>query len=96
MDSLVQLATIWVGVLMSAFVARRLRLTPVLCFLGMGCVFANVGLLPSEPDQFIRGFADLGIIAIMFALGFDERIGTPGAASRAQAAHSDCLYYRTW
>ncbi len=38
----------------------------------MGFVQVNTGILPQESDQFIREFAELGIIFIMFALGFDE------------------------
>lgn len=34
----------------------------------------NLGLLPVRSDAFIEGFADLGIIVIMFALGFEENI----------------------
>ena len=35
----------------------------------------NTGVLPVESDLFIRGFAELGIILIMFALGFEEQSG---------------------
>ncbi len=75
MEALVQLALIWAGVLASAYLARRTRLTPMLYFLAMGSLFVNVGLLPRQPDPFIRGFADIGIILIMFALGFEEQVG---------------------
>jgi Kef-type K+ transport system membrane component KefB len=47
-------------------------LTPVLYFLFMGFFLVNVGVLPRTSDLFIREFAELGIIFIMFALGFDE------------------------
>ena len=33
-------------------------------------------MLPEEPHPFIRGFAEVGIVLIMFALGFEERIGS--------------------
>lgn len=62
----------WVGVFIAVFLANKTRLTPVLFYLFIGCVFVNVGILPKEPDHFIRGFAELGIIIIMFALGFEE------------------------
>ncbi|GJL85577.1 MAG: sodium:proton antiporter [Micavibrio sp.] len=38
----------------------------------MGAVLVNIGILPHEGDPFIRGFAEIGIIVIMFALGFEE------------------------
>jgi len=69
-----QLALIWFGVLVAAFLANRTRLTPVLYFLAVGAVFVNVGLLPSEPEPFVRGFAEIGIVLIMFAIGFEERV----------------------
>ena len=52
--------------------AKKTRLTPVLYFLFIGCVLANLGILPEESGPFIRNFADLGIIFIMFSLGFEE------------------------
>lgn len=69
-----QLAVIWFGVLIAAFLAKRTSLTPVLYFLAVGAVFDNVGLLPEEPAEFVRGFAEFGIVLIMFAIGFEERI----------------------
>ncbi len=44
----------------------------VLYFLFMGFALDNVGVLPVESDLFIREFAELGIIFIMFSLGFEE------------------------
>jgi len=32
----------------------------------------NLGILPHESTEFIRGFDEIGIILIMFALGFEE------------------------
>jgi Kef-type K+ transport system membrane component KefB len=75
MEALVQLALIWAGVLLAVYLARRTRLTPVLYFLAVGSAFVNLGLLPEEPHEFIRGFAEIGIILIMFALGFEEQVG---------------------
>jgi Kef-type K+ transport system membrane component KefB len=62
----------WTAVYIAIIMAQKTRLTPVLFFLFVGCVMVNVGILPEEPDHFIRGFAELGIIIIMFALGFEE------------------------
>ena len=72
MEALSDLALIWAAVYIAVVAARKTRLTPVLYFLFLGFVMVNVGLLPVESDPFVRGFAELGIIVIMFALGFEE------------------------
>ncbi len=72
MESLIQLAIIWSGVFVAVYLARKTRLTPVLFFLAVGAVLVNTGILPVESDPFIRSFAEIGIIIIMFALGFEE------------------------
>ena len=72
MDPLKQLAIIWCGVFVAGVLASKTRLTSVLYFLAFGAVMVNIGVLPRESTPFIRGFADLGIVLIMFALGFEE------------------------
>jgi Kef-type K+ transport system membrane component KefB len=72
MHALVQLAIIWTCVYIASLLAAKTRLTSVLFFLAFGAVMVNVGILPTESAPFIRGFAELGIILIMFALGFEE------------------------
>lgn len=72
MHEIEQLALIWIGVFVAAFLARKVRLTPVLFYLAVGAVYVNLGLLPQESGDFIRGFSEIGIILIMFALGFEE------------------------
>ena len=72
MEPLVQLALIWVSVFVASVLAKKTRLTPVLWFLFAGACMVNLGLLPHEPSEFVHGFAELGIIVIMFALGFEE------------------------
>jgi len=72
MDPLVHLAIIWAGVFAAVVMAKMTRMTPVLYFLFVGCVLANTGVLPEVSGAFIRNFAELGIIFIMFALGFEE------------------------
>ncbi len=72
MDPLAHLAIIWAAVFAAVVMAKATRLTPVLYFLFMGSVLANLGILPAESGAFIRVFAELGIIFIMFALGFEE------------------------
>jgi len=66
------LLIIWVAVLAASYLAARWRLTPVLFFLFFGALVTNLGLLPMEPTPFISGLSEIGIILIMFALGFEE------------------------
>ncbi len=75
MDALHQLAIIWASVYLAILAARHTKLTPVLYYLAFGCVLVNTGILSGEHNEFIRGFAELGIILIMFALGFEENPG---------------------
>ena len=72
MHPLVHLAIIWAGVFAAVVAAKKTRLTPVLFFLFIGFVLVNAGILPDNSSTFIREFAELGIIFIMFALGFEE------------------------
>jgi Kef-type K+ transport system membrane component KefB len=72
LDPLKQLAIIWCGVFVAGVLANKTRLTSVLYFLAFGALMVNIGVLPRESTPFIRGFADLGIVLIMFALGFEE------------------------
>jgi len=69
---LIDLMFIWSAVLIATWLARRTRLTPVLWYLFMGAALTNTKLLPAEPLPFIGGLAELGVIFIMFALGFEE------------------------
>ena len=73
MDPLVHLALIWVAVFVANVLARKTRLTPVLWFLALGSIMANAGLVGPHSGDFIEGLATLGIILIMFALGFEEK-----------------------
>ncbi len=66
------LSIIWVSVLIAAFLANKTRLTPVLWYLFCGAAMVNLGILPTVMPEFIVSFAELGIIIIMFALGFEE------------------------
>lgn len=72
MHDMFYLAIIWAGVLVSNYLADHIKLTPVLLFLAFGSLMVNFGVLPVESSEFIRGFAEIGIILIMFALGFEE------------------------
>jgi len=75
MTDLLSLAIIWSGVFAAYILANRTRLTPVLFFLAFGSLMVNLGVLPEESSEFIHGFAEIGIILIMFALGFEEDAG---------------------
>ena len=72
MHDIAILAIIWLSVIVAAFLANKTRLTPVLWFLFCGAILVNVGVLPKEMPIFIEDFSALGIIIIMFALGFEE------------------------
>lgn len=66
------MAVIWCGVFVAVFAARKTKLTPVLYFLFIGAALVNFGVLPVEPHPFIQSLAEVGIIVIMFAIGFEE------------------------
>lgn len=72
MHDLSILAIIWVSVFFASFLAHKTSLTPVLWFLFFGAMCVNLGILPKEMPEFIVVFSELGIIFIMFALGFEE------------------------
>lgn len=74
MHDLMLLAIIWVSVFFAALFAHITRLTPVLWFLFFGTLLVNIGLLPKELPEFINNISELGIIIIMFALGFEENV----------------------
>lgn len=73
---LLLLAIIWVSVFLAAWLAHVSRLTPVLWYLFFGTLLVNLGILPQELPSFILDIAELGIIIIMFALGFEENVNT--------------------
>ncbi|MCF6197908.1 MAG: cation:proton antiporter [Hyphomicrobiaceae bacterium] len=73
MDSLTQLALMWAAAFLAILVASKTRLTNVLWYLIFGAVLVNLGVLPEKSDEFITTLSELGIILIMFALGFEER-----------------------
>lgn len=69
---LIILVIIWCGIFLASYAAHLTRLTPVLWYLFFGAMMVNLGWLPLTMPEFIKDFADLGIILIMFALGFEE------------------------
>ena len=75
MHDLQQLALIWASVFIASWLAAKTKLTPVLYFLAAGCILVNLGWLPVESTPFIAGISEVGIILIMFALGFEANPG---------------------
>ncbi len=73
MESLYLLALVWAAVFIANILARKTKLVPVLWFLALGAIMVNTGLMPVESDHFITTLGMLGIIFIMFALGFEEK-----------------------
>lgn len=74
MESLTYLALIWGLVFIANVLALYPKMLPVLWFLALGSLLANVGVINGDGDQFISVLANLGIILIMFALGFEENV----------------------
>ena len=75
MHDLQQLALIWASVFIASWLAAKTKLTPVLYFLAAGCIMVNLGWLPTQSTPFITGISEVGIILIMFALGFEANPG---------------------
>ncbi len=72
MHDLAILAIIWSSVFIASYLAHKTRLTPVLWYLFFGALLVNLKVLPVTMPPFITHFAELGIIIIMFSLGFEE------------------------
>lgn len=72
MEALVHLAIVWVAVYLAVILANLTRITPVLYYLAIGAILVNIGVFPETSGEFIRGLAEIGILFIMFALGFEE------------------------
>lgn len=103
---LVYLAIIWFGVLCSSWLADKTKLTATLYFLAFGCIAANLGIIPTESTPFLDVFSEIGIVLIMFALGFEEStsnflksikrswgIALFGAIAPFLTAYLLCLYF---
>ena len=75
MHDLQQLALIWASVFIASWLAAKTKLTAVLYFLAAGCIMVNLGWLPTQSTPFITGISEVGIILIMFALGFEANPG---------------------
>ena len=104
MEPLNHLALIWAGTLVAVIAARATRLTPVLYYLAVGSVLVNLGWLPETSHPFIRGFAEVGIIVVMLALGFEENTSdflnsvkrSWGIAFFGGLAPFLCAYFLAW
>jgi len=74
-DDIELLAIIWGTVFVASYMAHKTRLTPVLWYLFLGAILVNFNIIPVKLPIFIEDFSELGIIIIMFALGFEEDAG---------------------
>lgn len=72
MSDLTQLAIIWASVYLAVIAAQKTKLTPILYFMAFGSLMVNLGIIPEQSSPFIESFGELGIIVVMFALGFEE------------------------
>ena len=72
MESLIHLALVWMAVYLAVIAANFTRITPVLYYLAIGAILVNLGIFPQTSGEFIRGLAEIGILFIMFAIGFEE------------------------
>jgi len=72
MDALTCLAVMWLIVLVASYLTKKTGFNSVLWLLVAGSLLVNFGILPHEMPEFIVEFSELGIILIMFALGFEE------------------------
>ena len=87
MHDLQQLALIWASVFIASWLASKTKLTPVLYFLAAGCIMVNLGWLPTQSTPFITGISEVGIILIMFALGFEANPGSFCPQYQTQLGH---------
>ncbi len=103
-ESFIQLIVIWCSVYLALFAAKKTPFTPVLYFLFFGAIAAHFGLLPEKPSDVISMFSELGIVVIMFALGFEENSDqfiqsikrSWGIAFFGALAPFIATYYVTW
>jgi len=61
---------IFVGVYLSKFLSHKTNTVDVLWFIIIGAILGNLGLV--EEDHALEFLGDIGIILVMFALGFEE------------------------
>lgn len=72
MDQLYYLGLVWATTFIATYLAEKTKFTSVLFFLAFGALLFNIGLLPKQCPEILTFFSQLGIIVIMFALGFEE------------------------
>ncbi len=72
MTELFYLAIIWGVVFIASWCAEKTKMTSILYCLAFGAILVNIGMLPVKTTDFLVNFSQLGIIVIMFALGFEE------------------------
>jgi len=71
-DDLFALMLYWVATLLSAFLAKGTRLSPLVFYLIFGMVLANAKLV--KRSEFLTSFAEVCITVVFFALGLEENV----------------------
>lgn len=72
------LVIFWLGCYLSAILAQKTRLSPLVFYLMFGCILGNVNEIDGfhiiPHSDFIGGISELGITLVFFALGFEENV----------------------
>ena len=63
---------LFLGIFISKLLAKKTNTVDVLWYIVLGAVIGNIGLL--EEDERIEFLGEIGIILVMFALGFEENL----------------------
>ena len=67
-----ELFILFLAIFVSKFLAKKTNTVDVLWYIILGAVVGNIGLLPE--DERIEFLGEIGIILVMFALGFEENL----------------------
>jgi Kef-type K+ transport system membrane component KefB len=68
----IELLIVFAGIMLSKILAKKTNTVDVLWYIIIGALLANVGILHEEHELEFLG--EIGIILVMFALGFEEDI----------------------
>ena len=63
---------LFLAILISKLLAKKTNTVDVLWYIIFGAIVGNIGLLPE--DERIEFLGEIGIILVMFALGFEENL----------------------
>ena len=67
-----ELFILFLAIFVSKFLAKKTNTVDVLWYIILGAVVGNMGILPE--DERIEFLGEIGIILVMFALGFEENL----------------------